>query len=226
MPHWWHTIHLLPIIGPAATVFGANYDATQDRTHLDMIPHVVELHRVAVDVHALFAAAPHRDRNEMKLLQTTMPPAAARGSVVSTPTAARQRTTYLRTRSCRIWSRNLDGDWSNIIFLLPSSPSNQSLHPSAPLDPMGFPRESNRPEGSTSVLRRATELLEAAAWREAVRSAPLFWWKRDAIRKEQAAGEMDREWRMGDVNEGELKGVSATFYLRQSQPSNIDPTVK
>jgi hypothetical protein len=119
MPHWWYTIQLLQIIGPATTVFGANYDATQDRTHLDMIPHVVELHRVAVDVHALFTTAPHRDRNEMKLLQTTMPPAAARGSVVSTPTAARQRATHLRTRSCRVWSRNLDGDWSNIIFLLP-----------------------------------------------------------------------------------------------------------
>ena len=41
----------------------------------------------------------------------------------------------------------------------------------------------------------------------------------------EGAGEMDGEWR-GYVNEEELKGVSATFHLRQSQPSNMDPTVK
>lgn len=112
-------------------------------TYLDMIPHIVEFHRVAIDVHALVATANHTK------------PAWAKGDERDQEKGMVGRAaTYLRTRSCRIWSRNLDGDWRSIIptsLLLPTNLSSSATL----LDP------TDSSSNQTKILHRDSSLARA-----------------------------------------------------------------
>jgi hypothetical protein len=116
-----------------------------------MIPHVVELHRVTVDVHALFAAAPHQHgmkRNETMKLQKTMPPAAARRfcslyAEINTAAANLPEDAVLQDLEQEPRRGLEQYHLPPPLFLLPTK-----LAPPAPLGPTGFSRESNGLEDS------------------------------------------------------------------------------
>ncbi|GJM93696.1 hypothetical protein PR202_ga10278 [Eleusine coracana subsp. coracana] len=127
-----------------------------------MIPHIVEFHRVTVDVHALLPAGQHQQTpHEMKRRRPTEP--AAPSCPILYANKGSDERTYLRTRSCRIWSRNLDGDWRSIIFRSPFSSAHllpTSLEPPTLLESNEEMRRKTRRDGTGT----------SRSWREAARS--------------------------------------------------------
>jgi hypothetical protein len=101
-----------------------------------MIPHIVEFDRMAINVHALLEAAQHQQTpHEMKRWRPTKLEAPSCPVLYKNKYGSER--TYLRTRSCRICSRNLDGEWRSIIFGSPSPLLTSHRSPTTLLKPKG-----------------------------------------------------------------------------------------